>query len=119
MAAARLAGLPAHYGGILSEQVLDEIDLYGISRLLALTSNDEANSLAALHFAEIFGRAEVYQVPPGDGEPGSRKGTAREHLNGRFLFGSDANHSRLAQLFERGASLKTTRLTEKFDYPAF
>ena len=119
VAAARLAGLPAHYGGILSEQVLDEIDLYGISRLLALTSNDEANSLAALHFAEIFGRAEVYQAPPGNGEPGSRKGTAREHMNGRFLFGPEATHDRLSELFKTGASLKTTRLTEKFDYPAF
>ena len=119
VAAARLAGLPAHYGGILSEQVLDEIDLYGISRLLALTSNDEANSLAALHFAEIFGRAQVYQVPPGNGEPGSRKGTAREHMNGRFLFGPEANHDRLSELFETGAGLKTTRLTEKFDYSAF
>ncbi len=119
VAAARLAALPAHYGGILSEQVLDEIDLYGISRLLALTSNDEANSLAALHFAEIFGRAEVYQVPPGNGDRGSRKGAAREHMNGRFLFGPEGTYDRLSELFGTGASVKTTRLTEKFDYPAF
>ena len=40
-------------------------------------------------------------------------------MNGRFLFGPEATHDRLSELFKTGGSLKTTRLTEKFDYPAF
>ena len=119
VAAANLAGLPARYGAILSEKVLDEIDLYGISRLLAVTSNDDANSLAALHFAEIFGRAEVYQISPGNGDSSGRKSTSPEHLAGRFLFGEAVTYDHLSRMFDAGATVKTTRITEKFDYAAF
>ena len=119
VAAANLAGLSARYGAILSEKVLDEIELYGINRLLAVTSNDDANSLAALHFAEIFGRAEVYQLSPGNSDSAGRKSTSPEHLAGRFLFGDAVTHEHLSQMFEAGASVKTTRITEKFDYAAF
>jgi hypothetical protein len=59
ISATRLAGLPAFYASILSDSALDEIELGGIGRLLALTSNDEANSLAALHFIPAFGRSDV------------------------------------------------------------
>ncbi len=119
MAAANLAGLPARYGAVLSEKVLDEIDLYGINRLLAVTSNDDANSLAALHFAEIFGRAEVYQLSPGNGDSAGRKSTLPEHLAGRFLFGEAVTHDHLSRMFEAGATVKATRITEQFDYAAF
>ena len=119
VAAANLAGLPARYGAILSEKVLDEIDLYGISRLLAVTSNDDANSLAALHFAEIFGRAEVYQISPGNGDSSGRKSTSPEHLAGRFLFGEAVTYDHLSRMFDAGATVKTTRITEKFNYAAF
>jgi NhaP-type Na+/H+ or K+/H+ antiporter len=64
ISAARLEGLPAYLGSILSEHVSDELDLDGIGRLMALTPNDEANSLAALHMADAFERGEMYQLPP-------------------------------------------------------
>ena len=31
-------------------------------RYLELTANEEVNSLAALHFSDVFGRKEVYQL---------------------------------------------------------
>ena len=116
--AARLAGLPTHFGGILSKRVLDEISFYGIGRLLALTSNDEANSLAAVHFSDVFGRQEVYQLSPGGGEQ-ARKMVSLQHLSGRYLFGPTITHAFLTDKFARGATIKKTSLTEKFDYEAF
>ncbi|UCG86557.1 MAG: sodium:proton antiporter, partial [Gemmatimonadota bacterium] len=61
VAAARQSGLRAQYGNVLDEQAMDALDLDGIGGLLAVTSNDEVNALAALHFGEVFGRARVYQ----------------------------------------------------------
>lgn len=49
---ARMAGLPTFYASILSQYALDEIELGGIGRLLALTSDNEFNSLAALQFTD-------------------------------------------------------------------
>src|SRR5690606_20915260 len=56
--AARLAGLDTYYGSATAETD-EEFKLDGIGRLLALTSNDEVNTLAALQFGAEFGRAEV------------------------------------------------------------
>ena len=40
-----------------------EVDLNGIGRILAMTSNDEVNALADIHFAEIFSSAETSNNP--------------------------------------------------------
>ncbi len=116
--AARQAGLPAYYGAVLSEGVLDEINLYGIGRLAAVTSNDEANALAALHFREDFGRSNVYQLPPERSDSG-RRGVSPEHLQGRYLFHPDLTFAKLGKIFEAGAKIKTTPITEKFTYEKF
>jgi len=114
---ARMAGLSTFYASILSEYV-DEIELGGISRLIALTSNDEVNSLAALHFADIFGSAEVYQLPP-ESEESERKEPVSRGLRGRLLFGPEITYTYLDDRFVAGAVIKVTELTDEFDYDDF
>ena len=116
--AARMEGLEACYANILSEHVDEEVDLGGIGRFLAMTSNAEVNALAAQHFAELFGRANVYQLAPQQGGP-SRTAMADEHLKGQFLFDPEATYEALDERFESGATIKTTNLSDEFDYEAF
>lgn len=114
IAIARLSGLNTHYGNALTEDALDNIDLDGIGRILALTPNDEANALAALHFAELFGRTEAYQLVPNAADS-----ETVPHLRGRFLFDENANYNALSIHLAAGAVIKTTGLSEQFDYDAF
>jgi NhaP-type Na+/H+ or K+/H+ antiporter len=114
---ARMSELPAYYGGILSESVLDQVELYGIGNLLAMTSNEEANSLGALHFAGTFGRNRVFQLPPPTGiDRGKRTWVSPQHLSGRLLFSQDATYGALSEKFASGWTVKKTKLTEKFTY---
>ena len=115
---ARLQGLDAHHGNAYSEGVLQELDLWGIGRLLAMTSNNEVNSLAALHFPEVFSRAEVYQLPvPENGDVAEKRETEPpQHLTGRYLFGSETTYYYLMEQFENGAEVKATKLTPQFTY---
>ncbi len=117
--AARRMGLQTHYGNVLSETAEDEIDLYGIGRLLALTPNDEVNALAALHFGDVFGRASVYQLPLGDKPSGRRREGIPQHLRGRWVFREDATYEHLAARMRAGAVIKRTGISEEFDYDAF
>jgi NhaP-type Na+/H+ or K+/H+ antiporter len=118
ISAARMAGLPTYYGSILSEDALEEIPFDGLGRLVAWTPNDEVNALAALHCAEIFGRAEVYQLSPkGDGN--NHTGPVPLHLRGRLLFGAEMTYTALTERFAAGAVLRKTTLTKEFDYNAF
>ena len=117
IAAARMAGIPTFYGNALNEATVDEIDLTGIGRLVALTANNEVNSLAALHFSDAFGDRQVFQLPPGE-EQRAENGVPA-HLRGRFLFDPQATYANLASKFARGADIKTTNLSSEFDLDAF
>ena len=115
---ARMAGLPTFYASILSQYAVDEIELGGIGRLLALNSDNEFNSLAALQFTDAFGRSEVYQLPP-KSEEGSPREMVSQHLQGRLLFGTGITYTYLSGRFAEGAVIRTTKLTQEFDYDAF
>jgi hypothetical protein len=116
ISAARLDGLPAYLGSILSEHVSDELDLDGIGRLMALTPNDEANSLAALHMADAFERGEMYQLPPLSEKSGKELEFSPKHLRARFLFGEGMNFYHLNSLFQSGWVLKSTKISDEFSY---
>ena len=117
-AAARMAGLPIAYASVGSEFVQEEIDLGGIGRLLAMTPNDEVNTLAVMGFAERFGRAEVYQVAAAEtsSERTERVGAYRR---GRTLFDKPITFGELEDRFEAGATIKKTMVTADFTYDDF
>ena len=58
-------GLTARRMSALAEEATESLDLRGIGRLLAITSNDEVNALSTGRFARAFGRREVFQLSPG------------------------------------------------------
>lgn len=114
--AARLAGISTYYGNALSERVLEEIDLSGIGRVIAITSNDEANALAAEHFARILGRREAFQLMPAESQDGSRRGTSSRFL-ARRAFGSHT-YTDFERWQRENAVIRATHLTEAFDLAA-
>lgn len=118
IAAARMAGLPVYHGNILTDRALEEMPLDGIGRLIAWTPNDEVNALAALQGAELFGRAEVYQLPPKD-MSNNQAVIMPQHLRGRLLFNEGLTYAALTERLAAGAIVKKTPLTKEFDYQAF
>ncbi|MCA9971752.1 MAG: cation:proton antiporter [Anaerolineales bacterium] len=117
--AGQMEGLDMHHGDALSEDVMEECEFDGIGRLLAMTSNNEVNSLAALHFPEVFGRAAVYQLPFGSRNTVENLQHKPSHLRGRFLFGPQMTYRHLMARWQGGAQVKTTQLTSKFTYEDF
>lgn len=113
---AKSKGLRAYYGNVLSEDMLAEMQLDGIGRMLAVTPNDEVNSLAVLHFEDIFGRAETYQLMPVGKSEDDRREILPSHLQGRYLFDKKASCNYLHDRFGRGAVIKKTPITDEFSY---
>jgi len=101
--------LRAYCGNVLYEEFVEELDLGGVGKLLALTSNDEVNTLACLHMSGIFGRANVYQLPP-QTAAGLQSETLPDHLVGRLLFGAEMTYRKLNGLLEQGWSLHVVDL---------
>ncbi|MHB0957772.1 MAG: cation:proton antiporter [Pirellulaceae bacterium] len=113
VAAAKMSGLPAECASILAEQTREELELSGIGRLLAVTGNDEVNMLATREFVPLFGRAQVYALPPARTGTG-RRASGAVHLRGRTLFGEELHHERLADWLSHGGVIKKTQLSASF-----
>ena len=114
VSAAKLDGLPVFYGNILSEHLVEDVDLDGIGRLFAMTPNDEANSLAALRFSEHFGRAGVYQLARDGGQVGEVTKSQAHHLRGRSLFRGNLTYHSFLEALEGGAEMKNILISEEF-----
>jgi hypothetical protein len=111
---ARMDHLPVYYGNLLAEHAEENLDLDGLGKLLAITPNDGANSLASIHLAELFGRSETYQLAPEEASLPGIDTTVPIHLRGRTLFARDTSFSELEKKFREGARIKRTTISKEF-----
>ena len=118
ISAARMDGLTVCYASIGSEFVHNEIDLGDIGRLLAMTPNDEVNTLAASEFAEHLGSASVYQLAPNE-QAHERHRRIPAHLRGRILFTEGLTGTRLNELYQQGYRAKKTTLSDDYTLADF
>jgi hypothetical protein len=114
-AEARMKGLRVSNQLITREHVADLLDLKGLAHLLAMSSNDEVNSLALIHLAEVFDSSAQFQLVP---EPRKSVGdqNVAAHLMGRLLFDKRATWGYLMDRHAAGAIIKKTPLTEDFTW---
>jgi len=96
---ARERGLPAERADALSEEVLEDLDLSGIGRLIIAIPNDEVASLAALHLSEVFDVNDIFQLPARSGRRHA-EGEVPEHLRGNVLFGQGISCEEIRDCFE-------------------
>ena len=106
---ARMAGKRAFYGNVLARDVDLDLDLAGIGRLLALTPNDDVNTLASTRFAPTFGGAETFQLAPRRKATGIDSDPATE-FGGRQLFGPDWSYQALDDLLESGGEVRRIKI---------
>lgn len=106
---ARMAGRRAFYGNVLARDVDLDLDLSGIGRLLALTPNDDVNTLASTRFAATFGGAETYQLAPRRHATGIDSDPADDY-GGRQLFGSDWDYATIFEFLESGGEVRRIKV---------
>ncbi len=103
--AARAAELPIHSANILDESLLDEIDLGGMGRLVALTANDLVNVMACQRFIRVLGRENVFQLA-GQAEPNEAKGHGSQP-HGRRLFSPESSYREIDRALLAGGEVRS------------
>jgi NhaP-type Na+/H+ or K+/H+ antiporter len=116
---ARMAGLATFFGNPSSQHADRNLDLTGVGHLLAMSTQRELNSLAALHYRDEFGRDKVYRLRNLAPEESHGRASLAGNLLAPALFAEDMTHARFAQLLHEGWRIKSTRLTQTFDWPHF
>jgi NhaP-type Na+/H+ or K+/H+ antiporter len=109
---AKTLGLECIHDNVLTDHFLEKHSLDGVGKLVAVTSNEEVNSMAALRFMTVFGRTKVFQLST---EEKYSKGRAEfpMHMRGSILFNSGMTFDFFEEHFSRGAFLITKVLDKE------
>ncbi len=115
---ARMTGIDAHHGEVLSEHAEEHLELNAISQVLAATANDAYNALVCTRFAPEFGRNHVFQLPHLEKHEVERKSMART-IRGRIAFGENARYENFMRGHYQGWVFHKTLLSENFTFQEF
>jgi NhaP-type Na+/H+ or K+/H+ antiporter len=116
---ARMEGLQTFFGYPASAYAERHLDLTGIGRLLAMSTNRERNALACVYYRQEFGRGKVYRLSNDNGEATGSRLQMGGDLSAPALFGDEMTHERFLERLVEGWRIKSTRLTSTFDWPHF
>ncbi len=112
--AAKMEHLPAWQGSILAEYAFREIDLRGIGRVMALTTNDEVNTLALQRMSHMFDKVGLYTLPLRQAK--KKEGQKPVRGVGRHLFSADIDLETIEARFDKGWVVKATTLSPEFTF---
>ena len=116
---ARMKGMETFFGNPLSEHADRFMELAGFTHLFAVSRNPEANAMICARHRHDFGTAHVFSVQPsGMDETDTRQGLMTG-LRTQVLFGKEASWAKLASLIGQGATVRSTTLSEEFDFEAY
>tara|TARA_R110002072_G_scaffold36524_3_gene107516 strand:+ start:1182 stop:3002 length:1821 start_codon:yes stop_codon:yes gene_type:complete len=115
---ARMAGLETYYGNPVSEHAERYLDLSGLGSLLLASPYRDVNAVAAVHFRSNFGSNKIYGLNS-DLDNGSTKFQLNQDYVGRKVFADSLSYSKLASLTAKGYNIRSTTLTDTFDWEAY
>jgi len=102
---AQKGDLQAYAGSVLSDEFRDNDNLHKeMGNLLALTANDEVNTLALMNYRDLF-KDNRYQLAMHDGQ-------VPRDLKVHVAFGTDTTYDRMEKLFSEGAEIEDIELKD-------
>ncbi|WP_109127258.1 sodium:proton antiporter [Dyella sp. C11] len=116
---ARMEGLQTFFGYPASSYAERHLDLTGMGRLLAMSTNRERNALACVYYRQEFGRGKVYRLNNEDTHITGSRVQLGGDLGAPALFEAEMTHERFMERLAEGWRIKSTRLTATFDWPNF
>ena len=119
ISAARMMGLATYFGNIVSEHADRYLDLVGLGQLLALSRRPALNALACQRYKGEFGAGRVFSLLTSEEKAATEKLTITREIAGRRLFGDKVTETQLASLLGQGGEIRTTTLSETYDYDAY
>ena len=114
-----MEGLNTYYGNPTSEQADRNLNLTGIGKMLAMTGNANQNALASMRFKSEFGVQNIFELKTNREQVISEKHSLSPRYRGYQLFNEEVTYGQIASLLRQGAEIKSTQLSDEFDYEAY
>lgn len=114
-AAAWMDGVPAYHGSVLTDSDMEDIEMTGLGRFIALTPNDQVNTLAVQRMIRHFTTANVYRLHGRTNEDESE----HPETQGRILSSKAATYRALTGLYGRSGGVLVTELSPEYTLEDF
>ncbi len=116
---ARMNNLATFYGNPVSEYADQKLDLVGFGKMLGLSPFRELNTIASLRYRAEFGQHNIFSLQTEMDSTGHDKHRISTEYQGQFLFNKYLTYSKLAELVDKGAEIKKTKLSAEFNFEQF
>lgn len=113
---ARMEGIPTYFGNPMSEHAERNLDLTGIGKILVMSPYRQLNPLVTYHFEHEMGKGSVLGLSHGEQQQRASHQVSESYSKKLGLFADDITYGKLASYASKGASIKTTKLSDNFSY---
>ncbi|MEK9727918.1 MAG: sodium:proton antiporter [Candidatus Margulisiibacteriota bacterium] len=113
---ARLDGVKAMHTSIFSPRVVEDMHLGAYRYMVALTENDEVNSLSCIKYSEVIGPTNVFRFPPISINASQTEGLKMVEL-GKSIVEFDYHY--IMSVFQNNDSFKMITIVDDMDTQMF
>lgn len=113
---ARMLKIPVYFGTPISEHASRNLDLSSIGTVLILSPYRQFNPLVSYHFTKKYGENRVWDLTNNQQDVRPSHQVSQQYASKLVLFGEGITYGFLASAVNRGAQVKTTRLSEEFSF---
>lgn len=116
MRSARMDNIPTYFGNPMSEHAARTLDLSVFGKVLVMSPYRQLNPMVTYHFEHEMGKGTVLGLSNNEQQQRPSHQVSESYAKKLGLFAEDVTYGKLAGLAAKGATIKTTRLSETFSY---
>jgi hypothetical protein len=113
---ARMDNIPTYYGNPMSEHAERSLDLSLYGTVLVMSPYKQLNPLVSYHFEHELGKGAVLGLSVSEPQKRDSHKVSESYAAKLCLFNEDVTYAKLASYATKGGTIKTTRLSDEFNY---
>ena len=116
---ARMDNISTYFGNPMSDHASRKIDLTAYRKVLIMSPYKQLNPMLSYHFEYEMGKGTVLGLSNNEQQQRPSHQVSGSYTKNLGLFADDITYGKLASWVTKGAKIKTTRLSEEFNYEAY
>ena len=113
---ARMMDIPVYFGNPMSDHAARHLDIATFGTVLVMSPYKQLNPLISYHFEYTQGKDKVWALTSNEQATRPSHQVSEQYAKKLTLFDEGVTYGYLASAVNRGASVKTTRLTDEFSF---
>ncbi|MCW8109793.1 sodium:proton antiporter [Alteromonas ponticola] len=113
---ARMMDIPVYFGNPMSEHASRNLQMETIGTVLIMSPYKQLNPMVAYHFEYTIGKVNVWGLSNNEQAARPSHQVSEHYAKKLTLFDEGVTYGYLASAVARGASIKTTRITDEFTF---